>query len=1104
MGKLLLFIYILAGTVFSFEKYFNDRILFCLKNTQPALSISYKDGKVASNIEVLDEILNKHNAVKVERWLTCATDNDVDGDVKLANIYRVIFGAQKSKIDLQAILQDFKKLNIVYAAHTEERFKLALNTTPKVPNDKRYDEQWYLGKIKATHAWGLWNSARQIPGDSTILIGIVDTGLDYDHPDLAPSVLWNLGEDSNNDGKITAADENGIDDDGNGKIDDFKGWDFAGADSLHIEDNDVKPSNPGDDNILSHGTYCAGLIAAVSDNHSGIAGVSLNAKLIITKHATDNNLTDPAIYNAVDGMLYCARMGADVINCAFGGYGYNSFTQNAINNIVNKYGSIIVCAGGNDDSDNDTNHFYPADYQNTISVAALNKEDKKADYSNYGSTVDICAPGGEGETSGSAILSTVHVEAGSYASWQGTSASSSLVTGAFALLKAFFPSQSRTWIINELLENSDPTYDRQLGKGKLNIYNAVARNLYPKLAIKRYAILSEDLNGDTELNPGEAGQIQLTIENDPVWLDASEVSAFISSKSPYIAFQDDNVEYGSIAAGDSMANATDPFYFKLSDDATLEPVKIYVTIAANKSGRYNYKSVDSIQVQPTLNQIGFPVLKGTAINLPVSCDSLFGNTEKQIITLAADDSLYVFNSSGKLSEGFPVYSGYARTAPVIADIDGDGQKEIIIATHQGKIKIISSDGRLLLDHTFNEQITGNISVANMDADLDLEIIFGTMSRHLYVMNKDGSIINGFPVTFMSPIQYGVAVGDVTGDDVPEILFGLMNNEFHIISANADSLYNFPIILNARITSAPVVAHIKSATNEYHIFVTTANNELNRIDLSGEFKSLFNSINKITSQPSLTDLNNDGDPEILFGTDNGILYGFTANGDSVQNFPIHFKGSLNTSPVFADFDNDYLPEIIVSSNEGNTFVIRNDGMNYKNFPAYLPFVTDGSAAITDLDNDGDTEVIIGTSDGIEVIDAAGKKGGMVTWNTYMGSNTRTGFFVFKPVSTSIQRESTAPTTSNLLQNFPNPFNPETTIQYTLSGQGKVELAIYNVLGQLVKSLIQTSQGSGTYYVNWDGKDKTGQKVVSGVYFYKLTIESDDGHISAFIKKMLLVR
>lgn len=298
--------------------------------------------------------------------------------------------------------------------------------------------------IDAPEVWDLTT------GSSQIVVGVIDTGIDYTHPDLAANIWVNPGE--------TPGD--GIDNDGNGYIDDIHGWDFA------YDDND-----PMD--IDGHGTHVAGTIGAVGNNGIGVAGVNWNVKLMALKFLNDNGRGSSA--DAVDALYYAAIMkqlygvNIRVTNNSWGGGGYSTALRDAID-INAQVGILYVAAAGNYNTDNDAQPFYPATYEvpNVISVAATDNRDQKASFSNYGATtVDLGAPG-------VSIRSTV--PGGGYANYSGTSMASPHVAGVAALAFSVAPNASYEQVKNAILSSVDliPSMSGiTVTGGRLNAYGAV-------------------------------------------------------------------------------------------------------------------------------------------------------------------------------------------------------------------------------------------------------------------------------------------------------------------------------------------------------------------------------------------------------------------------------------------------------------------------------------------------------------------------------------------------------------------------------------------------------------------------------------------------------
>jgi subtilisin family serine protease len=231
--------------------------------------------------------------------------------------------------------------------------------------------------IDATDAWDT------IHGSSSVVIAIVDTGIDLDHPDLASNIWQNSGEtgtDANGNDKRY----NGIDDDGNEYIDDYRGWDFVNNDN-----------NPMDDH--GHGTHVAGIAAAVTNNSKGVAGVCWNSKLMAVKAGNSGNSYKVA--DTAEAIEYAANNGAKIINMSFAFYSNFSTLYNAIKYAYNK-GKVLIAAIGNLQNQDGSRTWYPAAYSEVLAVGATDTDDTRVSTGNndswssiYGPHLDVVAPG---------------------------------------------------------------------------------------------------------------------------------------------------------------------------------------------------------------------------------------------------------------------------------------------------------------------------------------------------------------------------------------------------------------------------------------------------------------------------------------------------------------------------------------------------------------------------------------------------------------------------------------------------------------------------------------------------------------------------------------
>lgn len=334
----------------------------------------------------------------------------------------------------------------------------------RTPNDPEFSKLWGLknvgqkdsagtdGKsgadIGATKAWAITTGNREI------VVAVIDTGVDYNHPDLKDNIYHNPGESG--DGKET----NGIDDDGNGFVDDFRGWNFAG----------VSTNDPMDDN--EHGTHVAGTIAARGNDGLGVAGVNWESSILPVKFLTGSG--SGSLADAVKSIQYVTLLGANMSNNSWGGGGFTQSMFDAIKEASDK-GIMFIAAAGNDSQNADNIPHFPAGYQieNVIAVAATTNTDSLASFSTFGKrTIHIAAPGHK-------IYSTV--PGGRYDSFSGTSMASPHVAGAAALLWGTDPSMKFTEVKDRLLQSRDyiGSLSRKVAtSGRLNVYNAIA-GIYP-------------------------------------------------------------------------------------------------------------------------------------------------------------------------------------------------------------------------------------------------------------------------------------------------------------------------------------------------------------------------------------------------------------------------------------------------------------------------------------------------------------------------------------------------------------------------------------------------------------------------------------------------
>jgi subtilisin family serine protease/Ca2+-binding RTX toxin-like protein len=328
-----------------------------------------------------------------------------------------------------------------------------------IPNDPGFGQLWGLNNtgqnggtpdadIDAPEAWDIQT------GNPNLVIGVIDTGVDYNHPDLVGNIWTNPGE--------IAGD--GIDNDNNGYIDDIRGWDFA------YNDN-----NPSD--VDGHGTHVSGTIAGKGNNGVGVTGVAWNAKIMPLKFLNDSGSGYTS--DAISAINYATAKGVKITNNSWGGGGYSQALYDAIN-AAGQQGALFIAAAGNSSQNTDITPAYPASYNlaNIISVASTTRTDSLSYFSNYGLTsVDLGAPGED-------IYSTLPNN--SYGTYSGTSMASPHVAGAAALVWSQNPTWTAQQVKNTLMNTGDPIAalagETVSGK-RLNVFNALAAANLPSVTV---------------------------------------------------------------------------------------------------------------------------------------------------------------------------------------------------------------------------------------------------------------------------------------------------------------------------------------------------------------------------------------------------------------------------------------------------------------------------------------------------------------------------------------------------------------------------------------------------------------------------------------------
>lgn len=474
----------------------------------------------------LDALLAGYSLEKVSRVIQFRKDFDPAG---LKLVLRLDMTSLEDRSDLINALRRLP--GTIYAVENPERHTCQLpgkeppeRQILEVPNDPLYPQQWFYPVMHAPAAW-------DVAKGSGVVVAIVDIGTDWQHPDLMDNIWHNPGE----------IPDNGIDDDGNGYVDDYIGWDFYG------NDNNPAPANSQD----SHGTHTAGLVAAVMNNNRGVVGMAPSSKIMAVRAGSAG-----IINYGTEGVIYAVNNGANIISLSWGGSGYNSFEGDVYTD-AEAQGSLVVAAAGNETS---SSPHYPAGYAGVLSVGATDPTDHKADFSNYGSWVRVSAPG-------TAILS---LGVQSYVTYEGTSMSTPIVAGVAALVKSSHTDWTNDQVMSQVIYTADPidslnpAFAGLMGSGRVNAYRAVTETA-PGIDISALDVVEQQGNMNGRLESGETGALILSLINHGA--STSNVHVTLSSNNANLQVQQANWTIPQMAAGQTLTNAADPFTVHVSASA---------------------------------------------------------------------------------------------------------------------------------------------------------------------------------------------------------------------------------------------------------------------------------------------------------------------------------------------------------------------------------------------------------------------------------------------------------------------------------------------------------------------------------------------------------
>ncbi len=1069
---LILSIGILSALDFDPDYFYSRTLIGCftkdaIGNSEGRLNFTVENGVVRTGLPGFDQLAREFRITGLEQMYSYVKQPQWnDNGMYIQNIYRITLASDE---DMNAAQTALSKDPSLHYAEFE-----TINRAKYVPNDPMIAQQYAHLRVRSFEAWDY------TLGSHEVLIAIADSGVKWNHPDLRANIWVNPAESPGmtiNWDAGTYTGGNGTDaGEGGNKVDDLVGWDFFS--------NDNNPYQNWTAN--DHGTHVAGCAAAVGSNGIGVSGTSPIASILSCKGAS-NTQNSTGISAGYDQLKYAAEIGADIVNASWGGPGTGAY-PNQIVNYVTALGCLVVTAAGNDNTEHTASYQdYPADCTQALCVAASGQSDLKASFSDFGAPIDIMAPG-EG------IMSTIIANNG-YDAYDGTSMASPIVAGVAGLVKSVHPNLTAVQLRQRLMDTADyiydlnPNYVGKLGSGRVNAFAATMYDRIPYITLEDKQITELQGDGDGVPNPGEQIQLKVALNNylDPftglAWMNATGVTAKLRCTYPGVSIADSVATFGNLTAGSSMWNNNSPFKFTTVSTLPSEPIPFELYITANAGAEFPYARTLPFTVSLSLIQAGWPFnLSGAAPSSPVLYN-LDANPDLETVFGDQTGKIHALKPNGTTQlPGFP----YVGTSPIVGsialgNINSDTSWDFAASTQAGNVIVVNQQGQQVWSRNGGGTLRSGPVIAKLSPSLGTKVISVAQNSTVNVFNADGSNLANFPMTTGGAVLAPVAIADLTNDGTMEILVVTLSGLLHAINPlTGQNIANFPVSLSGGSQNGMAIANIDADAFPEILITSSTAGYFYALNHDGSFLFQKNIGQQIKTSPVVADVDGNGSKELIVITAPGQVYVMNADGTNLPNMPINIGTAVECSPVVAHFDGNSMAGIIFGDTNAKVHSIRKDGTESPNFPYTLAGNIKVSAALGDIDNDGDFDIVMPDNTFYYVIDVK-RPAQSIDWACYLGNWNRSGNIY---QATPNEDPGSPALSTELFANYPNPFNPSTTIRYSLKENCPVQLDIYNQKGQLVRSLVKQTQASGTHSVAFDGKDDNGRSISSGVYFYKM--------------------
>lgn len=561
-------------------------------------------------------------------------------------------------------------------------------------------------------------------------------------------------------------------------------------------------------------------------------------------------------------------------------------------------------------------------------------------------------------------------------------------------------------------------------------------------------------------------------------------------------------------------------------------VRLYIAVSSiDTSGNESERSEEVSAIPQLFPRPELPYQSGwpmTVENDLYSSPTLYdvnGDGRLEVAISARDGNVYLLRHDGSHVEGWPVSTGLVSvSSPALGDVDGDGRIEIVVGA--GDSVFMWRDDGSPVDGwpiKMHGSVLASPALGDIDGDGRMEVVIGSLDNRLHVYNDNGSHVRGWPVKLYGQIYSSAAIADIDGDNRLEIVIGSRVGNVYAFEGDGTRTAGWPVHIESGVSSSPAIGDI-DGDGSMEVVVGDEGGQAYAWRYDGKPVEGWpvDLRKKIVASPALGDLDGDkGTLEVVIGVESGLVYALHPNGSNMNGWPVAVSGTMTSSPALGDIDSDGSVEVIVATSNGHhyvglVYVFRNTGGELaREWPVHFDGnVEYSSPALGDLDADGDIELVVGScrpnrdEEGkVHVWDLDGRwKGAEIPWAGFRHDphHTGTAGSLLTQVEPPSEPTQEPPSKSSFLPNYPNPFEKGTWIPYRLSKDSSVRIMIYNISGQLVKTMDLGLRFAGYYDTEgeaayWNRRNENGERVSAGVYFYQITA----GYLQT-LRKMAIAR